>query len=143
MRPCSACSSRGALCVISAISDKCEQCYRFGRSCELAPPLAEIDRLGEQEEKLRQEVLEAEAKAIRSKRKLKLVRRRLRALGDRESLNIEELEMDEAAAEVMAATATSEAASASSVRLPSSPTGFSQVSFGSFGRTSPVPTGNS
>jgi hypothetical protein len=99
MRPYTAYTSRGAFYILSTISDKCEQCYRFGRSCDLASPVAEIDRLAAQEEKLRQEVLETEAKAIRLKRKLKLARRRLRALGDQESLNIAELERDALLAE--------------------------------------------
>jgi hypothetical protein len=51
--------------------------------------------------------------------------------------------VDEAAAEVMAAVEDSEATTASPVGLPSSPTGFSQVSFNSFDKTSLMPTGNS
>ena len=47
----------------------------------------------------------------------------------REMRNIEELEVDEALAQLEP--------------LPSSPTGFSQVSFGSLGRTSPMPTSSS
>ena len=50
-------------------------------------------------------------------------------LAAREMRNIEELEVDEALAQLEP--------------LPSSPIGFSQVSFGSLGRTSLVPTGRS
>jgi hypothetical protein len=123
--------------MLSTVSNKCEQCYRFGRSYDLASPVAEIDRLAAQEEKLRQEVLEAEAKAIRLKRKLKLARRRLRTLDNQESLNITELERDALLAEP---GPDSEPAP----RVSPDPAGFFLIPpQGSPGRTSLVPTGSS
>jgi hypothetical protein len=97
--------------------------------------MAEIDRLADQAEKARQEWLEAEMKAIRLRKKMRALQKRMRILGDREEQNIRDLEVDETLAEASATVSGPEA--------PSSPTGFSQVSFGSlFDRTSPLPSGN-
>jgi hypothetical protein len=63
----------------------------------------------------------------------------VRALGSREEQNIQEMEEDEASG-IASGDAATRAQSPS--RGPTSPTGLSQVSFGSFGRTSPVPSGN-
>ena len=46
-------TSRDTFYILSTVSDKYEQYYRFGRSYNLASPVAEIDRLAAQEEKLR------------------------------------------------------------------------------------------
>jgi hypothetical protein len=139
MRPCASCTSRGVLCVVSTLDDRCEQCMRNQRRCELAPPWDECERLVKQSEKLQTEALEAEAKAIRLRRQRRSVLKKLKEIDARERLNIEELEMDEAAAEAVA-----QATSSAGLFEPAlSFTGFSQVSFGSFGRTSPVPTGSS
>jgi hypothetical protein len=45
MRPCRFCISRGLLCIVSDLSEYCEQYFRSKRSYELAPPDAEIERL--------------------------------------------------------------------------------------------------
>jgi hypothetical protein len=45
MRPYTAYISRNTFYILSTVSDKCEQYYRFGRSYDLASPVAEIDRL--------------------------------------------------------------------------------------------------
>jgi hypothetical protein len=68
MRPCASCTSRGVLCVVSSLDDRCEQCIRNQRRCELAPLWDECERLVKQSEKLQTEALEAEAKAIRLRR---------------------------------------------------------------------------
>jgi hypothetical protein len=52
MRPCSSCTSQGLLCVLSPRDERCEQCYRFRRQCDLASPWAEDDRLGRKEKEL-------------------------------------------------------------------------------------------
>jgi hypothetical protein len=78
--------------------------------------------------------VKAEAKALRLRRQKRLLQKKLRALSDQEKLNILNLEINEAAAEAVATTPA---------ELLSSLTRFSQVSFGSFDRTSPVPTGSS
>jgi hypothetical protein len=135
MRACSYCVSRSALCVLSPGSEHCEQCVRSNRRCELAAPVVEMERLADRDEKLSKEVLELEAKALRLRRERRKVRQKMRALGAREEQNILDLEADEAAGEVVACLA-------SPSREVTSPTGLSQVSFGSFGRTSPVPSGS-
>ena len=65
MRPCAHCVASHALCVVTDTSEKCEQYVRFNRPCDLSSPWAEVDRLLEQRDKLREQRLEAERKAIR------------------------------------------------------------------------------
>ena|ERR1700722_8380053 len=137
MRACSFCTSRNALCIISPGAEHCEQCTRANRRCELAAPTAEMERLADKDEKLSKEVLELEAKALRLRRERRRVRQKMRVLGAREEQNILDLEADEAAADVAVPPVSRD-----SPGEPISPTGLSQVSFGSFGRTSPVPVGN-
>jgi hypothetical protein len=124
---------------LSPRDERCEQCYRFNRRCDLASPWAEDDRLQRKEEELREQRLEAEMKAARLRKQERQLQKKRKALWEREKQNVDELEADEAAAEAVAR-------STPPAGLPEpapSPTGFSQVSFGSFGRTSPVPTGSS
>jgi hypothetical protein len=45
MRPCSACVSRRILCQMSEASDHYIEYYRTHRKCELASPIAEVERL--------------------------------------------------------------------------------------------------
>jgi hypothetical protein len=59
MRPCSFCTSRGVLCVVSPRDERCEQCYRSRRQCDLASPWAEDGRLKKQEEELHEQALAA------------------------------------------------------------------------------------
>jgi hypothetical protein len=60
MRPCASCTSQGVLCVLSSLDERCEQCYRYQRQCDLASPWAEDDRLEKKEKELREQALEAE-----------------------------------------------------------------------------------
>jgi hypothetical protein len=135
MRPCSACVSRGLLCVVSPLDERCEQCFRNQRSCELASPWKEFDRLAKHSERLQTEALEAEAKASRLRKQRRLVLKKMKELDARERTNIEELETDERLADAPPSEPLPDPGS-------QSPTGFSQVSFGSLSRISPVPTGN-
>jgi hypothetical protein len=59
IRPCFSCTSRGVLCVVSPRDERCEQCYRFRRQCDLASPWAEDGRLKKQEEEFREQALAA------------------------------------------------------------------------------------
>ena len=87
----------------SSDSNLCSEYYwRNLYSCDLAPPLKERERLYDQLERKESEraaalakAAEAEAKAARLRKETKLIRRRLKELGDRESQNILELEADE------------------------------------------------
>jgi hypothetical protein len=84
MRPCASCVSHGTLCVLSSIDERCEQCYRSQRSCELASPWSEFDKLYKEKEKIRQQRLEAKLKAVRLRKQKRALQKRLKALGDRE-----------------------------------------------------------
>jgi hypothetical protein len=137
MRPCSACVVRGCPCVLSPLDDRCEQCVRLLRSCDLASPNAECHRLSKEMERLQDEALRAEAKAARLRRQRRALAKRLHALDAREKVNIEELEINERLANTSASEPLPDPPG------PQSPSGFSQVSFGSLGRTSLVPTSSS
>jgi hypothetical protein len=102
--------------------------------------MAEVDRLGEKEEKLRSEALALELKVLRLRKQARALRKKMRELGDRKEQNILDLEMDEALAEALDPELPR---SSPALGVPPSPAGFSQVSFGSLGRTSLVPTSNS
>ena len=135
MRPCSSCTRLGVSCITSPAHESCEQCLRSSRVCDLAAPLAEMERIFKKAEKMQAEALEAEAKAHRLRKQRRALLKKMRELGAREERKIEELEVDEMLAEASAVVSGPEA--------PNSPTGFSQVSFGSlFDRTSPLPSGN-
>jgi hypothetical protein len=142
MRPCSACVSRGLTCVVSQLDERCEQCYRNQRSCELAQPWDEFNRVLKKKKELDKQILAAEAKAIRLRKQRRLLQKKIKSLGNREAQNILDLEADEALDEALTDLPVLEPTQASTPR-PQSPSGFSQVSFGSLDRTSPVPTGSS
>jgi hypothetical protein len=95
MRPCSYCSTRDFLCILSSESPHCERCFRVNRQCKLAPPDAEIERLHKEAKKLFERTKKARAKAVRLAKQRRTVLKRLRALSDRENQNILKLELDE------------------------------------------------
>jgi hypothetical protein len=97
MRPCAYCVASSSLCVLSEMSEKYEQCYRFNRPCDLASPWAEVYRLLKQSDDLKEKVLEAEAKALRLRKQRRVILKKVRALGAREESNIKGLKMDKAA----------------------------------------------
>jgi hypothetical protein len=65
MRPYRFCVFRSFLCVISDLSEYCEQCFRRKRSCELTPPDAEIERLLRQKKELFNKAMKAKTKVTR------------------------------------------------------------------------------
>ena len=95
MRACAPCVRASCLCVVSPADQRCEQCVRHGRLCDLAAPLAEIERLSVQENKLLEEIAASDAKTRRLRKQRKQLLKRMRSLGDREAQNIAELEIDE------------------------------------------------
>src|SRR2546421_2138283 len=125
MRPCSSCVSLGVPCILSREDERCEQCFRFLRKCDLASCWPEIDRLLAKEEELREKRLKAEMEAARLRKQERLFQKRRRKLLARERQNIEELEADE---ESVAGVETGTGFPPSAV-APGSPTGLSQVSF--------------
>jgi hypothetical protein len=117
------------------------ECYRTHRQCELASPMAEVERLNSKAEVLRERRLEAERTAIRLRKQEKALYRKMRELGAREEQNILELEMEETAEEALDFSELPNSAPA--LGFPPSPASFSQVSFNSLSRISLVPTGSS
>ena len=142
IRPCAACIRARHPCIISSQSERCEQCVRFNRRCDLAPPWDEVAALLSKKDNLDEQIFEAEAKALRLRRQKRLIQKRLRALGEQEMKNIEELEAEEAAAEAAEAAPASE--DPATLESPSGEdrTGFSQFSWDDFDRMSPMPFGS-
>jgi hypothetical protein len=65
MRPYSACASRGLVCSLSDAFDFCIECYRSYRVYKLTSFIAEVKRLASRKEKLKEQILKIEAKALR------------------------------------------------------------------------------
>jgi hypothetical protein len=149
MRPYSTYVLRGLLCQTSEASDHYVECYRTHRRYELASPMVEVERLGAKVDTLREQRLEAERKAIRLRKQERALIKKMRELGNREDQNILDLEieeeMEEAAKRALSSSSDPSELpnSAPALGFPPSPAGFSQVSFDSLGRTSPVPTSSS
>jgi hypothetical protein len=101
MRPCALYTRLGVLCVTSTAHESCKQCLRSTRSCDLASPLAEVERIFKKTEKLQAEALEAEAKAHRLRKQRRTLLKKMRELGARKERNIKNLEIDEAAGETL------------------------------------------
>ena len=81
--------------VFSSDTDKYKKYYFYHYYCNLAPPLAEINRINTDREKLDEKILETEIKIFCFRRQRKLLLRRLRELGDREARNIEDVQKTE------------------------------------------------
>jgi hypothetical protein len=96
--------------------------------------------LGEKKNKLRSERLALKIKVLRLRKQERILRKKMRELGDREEQNILDLKIDEAFA---AALAPELLYSSPTLGVPLSPASFSQISFDSLDRTSPVPTSSS
>jgi hypothetical protein len=101
MRPYAHCVSSSVLCILSETSEKCEQCHRFNRPCDLASPWGEVNRLLEKRDKLREEALAAEAKAIRLRKQARQLLKKVRELSSVKDRNIEGLKINEAATEAL------------------------------------------
>jgi hypothetical protein len=97
MRLCAHCVASSSLCVLLEVFEKCEQCHRFNRPCNLASPWAEVHRLLKQSDDLKEKMLKAEAKALRLRKQRRVILKKVRALGAREESNIEGLKMNKAA----------------------------------------------
>ncbi len=99
MRKCIQCEKHKVACVVSEISESCEQCYRFHRSCDLSAPFKEIDKAMKQVEELSDQIAASEAKSSRLRKQKRLLLKRLKEMGAREEKNVEELEADGLAVE--------------------------------------------
>ena len=88
--------SRGLTCTVIPESQRCSECEKSNRSCELASPIKELDKHSSVVNKLDEELLELEMKKARLRKQRRFHLKKLRELGDREAQNILELEEDEA-----------------------------------------------
>jgi hypothetical protein len=96
IRPCSYYISAYTDYILSDLSAKYEQYYRFNRFYNLAPPWGEVERLINKKEKLRSEARVLEAKIFRLRKQARALRKKMRELGDQENQNILDLEEEEA-----------------------------------------------
>ena len=97
MRFCHNCSSSSNLCRIDSDSNKCTECVRKGRSCDLTPlNTARWRRLKEQRKKLKAELKEAYAKQQRLLRQIDHLKEEQRMMMKSELNNIAELKQKKA-----------------------------------------------
>jgi hypothetical protein len=133
IRSCSAYISRGLTYSVTPESKHCIECYRSYYRYELALLIAEVDRLGKKEKKLRSERLTLKAKVLRLRKQERMLRKKMRELRNREEQNILDLKIDKS----LAAALNSELSYfVPAPGIPFSPAGFFQVSFSSLDRTS-------
>ncbi len=95
MRPCNHCSNRSVECRVGTGSDRCVECVRLGRKCDLAVSEAEWERVRKERARLRAELSETLAKAARLQKQQELIESRWEDMVRREFKDIEELEEDE------------------------------------------------
>jgi hypothetical protein len=74
---------------------RCEQCVRFYRPYNLASPVAELDKLSSQKNKLLDEISANKTRTRRLRKQRRLLLKKIRKLGDREAQNIAELKINE------------------------------------------------
>ena len=96
IRICQSCISRGLTYIVTPESQRCSECEKNNRSCELTSPIKELDKHSSVVDKLDEELLELEMKKARLRKQRRFHLKKLRELGDREAQNILELEEDEA-----------------------------------------------
>jgi hypothetical protein len=136
MRPCQACTHSQVLYVTVPSSEKCEQCTRFGRSCDLTSLIPQLKRLAQEKDRILEKILkkrrvamEADTVISRLRKQRRLLQKRIKKLGEKEYQNIFKLEMDKMLAENLLPKPSSEI-------FPPNP---SQISLGSSHRTSATP----
>ena len=98
MRPCKACSSAypPKECKVGAESDKCVECIRLSKRCDLAPfDPARWRRLEKERERLRKEIQESLSRQIRLQKQLDFLEHEEREMVESELQNIPELEEEQ------------------------------------------------
>ena len=95
MRACKNCSDRSIECRVGRGSERCLECVRLGRKCDLSISDAEWERVRKERARLSAELQETYAKAARLQKQQELVESRWEEMVRREFQNIEELEEDE------------------------------------------------
>ena len=94
MRVCAPYIRAFCLCVVSPADQRYEQYMRHNRLCDLAAPLAEIERLSVQKNKLLKKIAASDTKTRRLRKQRKQLLKRMRSLNDREAQNIAELKIN-------------------------------------------------
>ena len=96
MRPCQSCLRDGTQCAIDRdISEKCAECLRRQRFCDLASNNDVLEREIAKRNKIEEDLVETQAKVVRLRKLLKLREQRIRELGLSEKKNIEEIVLEE------------------------------------------------
>jgi hypothetical protein len=57
MRPCQACTHSQVLYITVPFFEKCEQCTRFGRSCDLISLAPQLKRLTQEKDRILEKIL--------------------------------------------------------------------------------------
>lgn len=96
MRPCRNCAMSGKAYCVGNDSEKCVECVRSGRGCDLAISPASIKRIHGERMRLKKEVREARAKLSRLEKQLDFLEDKEEEMIVTEWKNIGDLEMDEA-----------------------------------------------
>ena len=76
MRPCNHCSHRSVECRVGTDSDRCVECVRLDRKCDLTISEAEWKRVRKERARLRAELSETLAKAARLQKQQELIESR-------------------------------------------------------------------
>ena len=96
MRPCRNCSRASKQCRVGEDSEKCVECVRGGKLCDLAPlDTGRWKRLEEKRRKLKEELREAVAKQQRLLKQIDFVEGEQQGMIEDEFRNIDELEQSE------------------------------------------------
>ena len=97
MRPCERCSSSGHRCQLGESSEKCIECIRLGKLCDLAIPPEKLRRVHQKRIQMRKKVKEAKAKWFRLECELEKLETEEEELVAAEWQNISKKEIEEKA----------------------------------------------
>ena len=101
MRLCFSYLRVNALYIVFLSFSKCEQCVRYNRQYELAFLVNQLDKLFEQENKLLNQITESKARTRRLRKQRRLLLKKIRNLGDRETQNIFKLKINKILSETL------------------------------------------
>ncbi len=95
MRLCNHCFNRSVKCRVDTDFDRCVECVRLGRKCDLIVSETEWERVCKKRARLRAELSETLTKAARLQKQQELIESRWENMMRRKFKNIEELEKNE------------------------------------------------
>ena len=96
MRPCRNCAMSSKACCVNDDFEKCVECVRSSRGCDLAISSTSIKRIYEERMRLKKEVREARAKLSRLKKQLDFLENKEEEMIVTKWKNIDDLKMNEA-----------------------------------------------